>query len=318
MTAQLGRADLHIHTLASDGTAGIVEILDHVERSTELDVIAITDHERIDAALAARAIARDARPAGRGGHRRGGVDPRRPPAGPVHRRSRSRPRGRCARRSPRSTSRAASRSRPTRSFPYPLCAQGWVLRRLLADAGSAGPAGRARGVQPDDARAAGPPPGRRLRRGARPGRGRQQRRPRRRRRSARAGPRSRAATAEDLRRGDPGGAGPTGTGASTAPRRSCRRSGGSSGSTVATCATRSLRPGPPRRHRRATTATPAARAGRRASRRPSPPARREREEPAREDRARDAVRLPAPGRRQRARRLPLREPPRCAATTSGS
>ena len=27
MTDRLGRADLHIHTLASDGTAGIVEIL---------------------------------------------------------------------------------------------------------------------------------------------------------------------------------------------------------------------------------------------------------------------------------------------------
>jgi len=55
----LGKADLHIHTLASDGTAGVVEILDHVERDTELDVIAITDHERVDAALAGRAIARD-------------------------------------------------------------------------------------------------------------------------------------------------------------------------------------------------------------------------------------------------------------------
>lgn len=59
MTEKLGRADLHIHTLASDGTAGVVEILDHVERNTELDVIAITDHERIDAALAGRAMARD-------------------------------------------------------------------------------------------------------------------------------------------------------------------------------------------------------------------------------------------------------------------
>jgi len=59
MTDLFGRADLHIHTLASDGTAGVVEILDHVERNTELDVIAITDHERVDAALAARAIARD-------------------------------------------------------------------------------------------------------------------------------------------------------------------------------------------------------------------------------------------------------------------
>ena len=57
MTDRLGRADLHIHTLASDGTAGVVEILDHVERNTELDVIAITDHERMDAAVAARAMA---------------------------------------------------------------------------------------------------------------------------------------------------------------------------------------------------------------------------------------------------------------------
>lgn len=59
MTDRLGRADMHIHTLASDGTAGVVEILDHVERTTDLDVIAITDHERIDAALAGRAMARD-------------------------------------------------------------------------------------------------------------------------------------------------------------------------------------------------------------------------------------------------------------------
>jgi predicted metal-dependent phosphoesterase TrpH len=59
VTANLGRADLHIHTLASDGTSGIAEILDHVERRTDLDVIAITDHERIDAAVAAQAMARD-------------------------------------------------------------------------------------------------------------------------------------------------------------------------------------------------------------------------------------------------------------------
>ena len=58
-TPRLGRADLHIHTLASDGTAGIAAILDHVEARTDLDVIAITDHERIDAAVAAQAIARD-------------------------------------------------------------------------------------------------------------------------------------------------------------------------------------------------------------------------------------------------------------------
>lgn len=59
MTDRLGRADLHIHTLASDGTAGVVHILDRVEAEGELGVIAITDHERIDAALVGRAMARD-------------------------------------------------------------------------------------------------------------------------------------------------------------------------------------------------------------------------------------------------------------------
>ena len=40
MTARLGRADLHLHTLASDGTAGVVELLEHVETATDLDVVA--------------------------------------------------------------------------------------------------------------------------------------------------------------------------------------------------------------------------------------------------------------------------------------
>jgi predicted metal-dependent phosphoesterase TrpH len=52
-----GRADLHIHSLASDGISGVAEILEHAERRAGLDVIAITDHERIDAAVAARAMA---------------------------------------------------------------------------------------------------------------------------------------------------------------------------------------------------------------------------------------------------------------------
>ena len=132
MTERLGRADLHIHTQASDGTASIPEILRHVETETELDVIAITDHERIDAALAARAIAWDL------GYRfevvvgeeittLGGhllalwiEQPIRPF------------------RSLRSTIAAvhdqggiAIPAHPL--VPYPLCAQGFVLRRLLAD-----------------------------------------------------------------------------------------------------------------------------------------------------------------------------------------
>lgn len=51
-----GRADLHIHSLASDGVSSVAEILAEAERQG-LDVIAITDHERIDAAHAARAMA---------------------------------------------------------------------------------------------------------------------------------------------------------------------------------------------------------------------------------------------------------------------
>jgi predicted metal-dependent phosphoesterase TrpH len=54
---RLGRADLHIHTLASDGVDGVVTILEHVDAMAWMDVIAIADHDRIDAALAARAIA---------------------------------------------------------------------------------------------------------------------------------------------------------------------------------------------------------------------------------------------------------------------
>jgi predicted metal-dependent phosphoesterase TrpH len=45
-----GKADMHLHTLWSDGTAAVAELLDWVEEATDLDVIAITDHERIDGA----------------------------------------------------------------------------------------------------------------------------------------------------------------------------------------------------------------------------------------------------------------------------
>ena len=58
-TERHGRADLHIHTIASDGIADVASILDHVAARGDLDVIAITDHERIDAAVAAQAMARD-------------------------------------------------------------------------------------------------------------------------------------------------------------------------------------------------------------------------------------------------------------------
>jgi predicted metal-dependent phosphoesterase TrpH len=51
-----GKADLHLHTLYSDGTASVGELLDWVEARTDLDLIAITDHERIDGALRAREL----------------------------------------------------------------------------------------------------------------------------------------------------------------------------------------------------------------------------------------------------------------------
>jgi hypothetical protein len=132
MTDRLGRADLHIHTLASDGTSGIVAILDRVEADTNLDLIAITDHERIDAAQAARAIALDRGSSfevvigeeitTRGGHLLGLF--LESPVRPL--------------RSLRSTiaeihdqGGLAIPAHPL--VPYPLCAQGFLLRRLLAE-----------------------------------------------------------------------------------------------------------------------------------------------------------------------------------------
>jgi predicted metal-dependent phosphoesterase TrpH len=49
-----GRADLHLHTRASDGLTAAHDLLDHVELSTDLDVIAITDHDETCGALEAR------------------------------------------------------------------------------------------------------------------------------------------------------------------------------------------------------------------------------------------------------------------------
>jgi len=51
-----GKADLHLHTLYSDGTARLVDLLDWVQRRTDLDLVAITDHDRIDGALRAQAM----------------------------------------------------------------------------------------------------------------------------------------------------------------------------------------------------------------------------------------------------------------------
>ena len=132
MTGRPGRADLHIHTVASDGTADIAAILDHLAARDDLDVIAITDHERIDAALAARAMATDRGLATEvvvgeeittlGGHLLA-LDIERP----------IRP-YRSLRASIAAVHDAGGLAIPAHPLvPYPLCAQGWVLRRLLDD-----------------------------------------------------------------------------------------------------------------------------------------------------------------------------------------
>jgi hypothetical protein len=135
MTDQLprrGRADLHIHTVASDGTATVAAILDHVERRTDLDLIAISDHERIDAALAARAMATDRGLRAEvivgeevttlGGHLLALFIDR--PIRPY----------RSLRATIAAVHEAGGLAIPAHPLvPYPLCAQGWVLRRLLDD-----------------------------------------------------------------------------------------------------------------------------------------------------------------------------------------
>jgi predicted metal-dependent phosphoesterase TrpH len=132
VTARRGRADLHIHSLASDGTDGIAVILDHAERATELDVIAITDHERIDAALAARTMAREQNlrveivvgeeVSTLGGHLLA-----------LFIGERIRPL-RTLRTTIVEIHEQGGLAIPAHPLvPYPLCAQGWVIRRLLAD-----------------------------------------------------------------------------------------------------------------------------------------------------------------------------------------
>ena len=53
----MGRADLHIHSLASDGVSSVAEILGAAE-AADLDIIAVADHDRIEAAVALQALAR--------------------------------------------------------------------------------------------------------------------------------------------------------------------------------------------------------------------------------------------------------------------
>ncbi|HEY3523809.1 MAG TPA: PHP-associated domain-containing protein [Candidatus Limnocylindrales bacterium] len=130
MTTRRGRADLHVHSRASDGVDGIEALLE-AAIAAGLDVVAITDHERIDAAVAARDLADERGMAievvvgeeitTRGGHLLGLWLERRVPAlralgwsiAAIH-----------------DQGGVAVPAHPL--VPYPLCAQGWTLRRLLA------------------------------------------------------------------------------------------------------------------------------------------------------------------------------------------
>ncbi len=125
-----GRADLHIHTLASDGVCGVDEILAFAVGRTQLDVIAIADHERVDAAHAARAIARardlplevviGEEVTTRGGHLLAlFIEEAIPPL-------------RSLRESIGLVHEQGGLAIPAHPlFPYPLCAQAWMLRALL-------------------------------------------------------------------------------------------------------------------------------------------------------------------------------------------
>ncbi|MFQ3535971.1 MAG: PHP-associated domain-containing protein [Aggregatilineales bacterium] len=50
----MGKADLHMHSIYSDGSQSVEAILAYAEHHTDLDVIAITDHDCIEGALRAR------------------------------------------------------------------------------------------------------------------------------------------------------------------------------------------------------------------------------------------------------------------------
>lgn len=53
---KLGRADLHIHTNASDGRCSVKDMVEYAEKHTKMNVIAITDHDTIKGALEAQKI----------------------------------------------------------------------------------------------------------------------------------------------------------------------------------------------------------------------------------------------------------------------
>jgi predicted metal-dependent phosphoesterase TrpH len=51
---KLGRADLHMHSTYSDGIGTIQQVLDYAQEHTNLDVVALTDHDVVEGALRTR------------------------------------------------------------------------------------------------------------------------------------------------------------------------------------------------------------------------------------------------------------------------
>src|SRR5207244_13101763 len=57
----VGKADFHMHTSLNDGTATVREVLNYIRDRTDLDVIAITDHDRLTGSYEALELANEYR-----------------------------------------------------------------------------------------------------------------------------------------------------------------------------------------------------------------------------------------------------------------
>jgi hypothetical protein len=59
MAKQLSKADLHMHTNFSDGSASVEAVLNYVANKTDLSIIAITDHNTIEGAQIAQKLVKE-------------------------------------------------------------------------------------------------------------------------------------------------------------------------------------------------------------------------------------------------------------------
>ncbi len=55
--SRTGRADVHLHTDTVDGLQSVAQLLDYADGETDLDVIAVTDHDEIRGAIEASDLA---------------------------------------------------------------------------------------------------------------------------------------------------------------------------------------------------------------------------------------------------------------------